>query len=110
MLAAHHGVDSQPAHHTGSCEHRVVNRIGPDVAAPAQKLHLDDDQVVDVLEIVPDGSLREARIATADHKVASGSNANLASDVTRQGELTIVPSDINLPVVSATKSPIDDGR
>lgn len=36
-----------------------------------------------MLEIVPDGSLCQARIATSDHEVASGTYANLVGNMTR---------------------------
>lgn len=90
----------QPTHHARSGEHGVVDRIGLYVAAPAHELDLDNNEVVDVLQILPESSLGESRIAATDHEVAAGSYADLASYVSRQDELTIVPADVHLVNVS----------
>lgn len=77
-----------------------MHRIGLDMAAATNELHLDHDQVVDVLKIIPESSLGEARVAAADHQVASGPCTDLASHVSRQDELAVVPTDVDLLSVS----------
>lgn len=90
----------QPAHHAGPGKHSVVHRVGLDVAATTDEIHLDHDQVVDMLKVVSESSLSEARVAAADHQVACGPCTNLASDMSRQDELAIVPADVDLHTVS----------
>lgn len=90
----------QPAHHASPSEHSVVDRVGPDVAATAHEIHLDDNQVVDVLKIITECSLSQSRITTTNDQVASGPYADLASHVSRQDKLAIIPADVHLPSVS----------
>lgn len=64
------------------------------------ELHLDNNQVVNMLQIIPYGSFCEPRIAVANDEVASGTYANLAGNVTRQDKLAVVPADFNLIHIS----------
>lgn len=50
-------IHSQLAHHASSSEHCVVHRVGLDVAAATHEVYLDNDQVVDMVEILPQDSL-----------------------------------------------------
>lgn len=90
----------QAAHHAGPSEHGVMHRVGLDIAAAAHELHLDHNQIVDVLKVVPEVRLGQARIAAPDDEVASGSCTDLAGHVSSQDELTVVPADVHLLSVS----------
>ena len=84
------------AHQTRPGEHGVVNGVGADVARRVGEVHLDHDEVVDVLEIVPDDLLRQPRIAAPDDEVPRCADANLARDVSGQGKLAFGPFNVHL--------------
>lgn len=69
------------AHHAGSRKHGVVDGIGADVAATADKLDLDHHEVVDMVEILADGLLLDSRIAAADDEVPGSARSDLVGHV-----------------------------
>jgi hypothetical protein len=61
---------------------------------------LDHDEIVDVLQIIPDSLLGMFWTAVSDDQVSRSTNANLVCNMRRQNELAIVPSNVNLEDVS----------
>lgn len=92
----------RPTHHAGSGKHGIVNGICLDVTAAAHEVNSDHYQVVNVVQILTNALFCESRIATTENEVSRGPDANFAGYVTRQDELAIVPSHIDLVAVSVT--------
>lgn len=73
-----------------------MHRVQTDVAVAANVFHLDHDQVVDMVQIFTDNFLSMSAIVPIDDQVAGGANCDLAGDMTRQDELSIIPLDFDL--------------
>lgn len=66
-----------------------MNILGPES-------HCYDDEIVDVLEVVPDSFFRVSRAGIANDQIPGGTNNNLVSYVTWKDELAVVPTNFNL--------------
>lgn len=95
--------DSQSAHHAGPRIHGIVHRVRADVTASASETDSNDNQVVDVLHIIPNLLFGELRVASSKDEIATGTNAELTRNMARQGEVPITPSNINLSLQLAIR-------
>jgi hypothetical protein len=73
-----------------------VDRVGFDVAAVAQELDLDNNQVVNMFEVITHSSLGLLRVTTPNHEVSRGTLGNLASDMASKMIVPLCPPDIEL--------------
>ena len=60
------------------------------------KENSNDDKVVNMIEIFANSILIDLDRAAADYKVAGGTNANLACNVSWKDELAVVPCPFDL--------------
>jgi len=56
----------------------------------------DYNQVVNMLQIISDCILGKIGISISNDKISCRSSTNLISHMSRQDELTVIPSDLNL--------------
>jgi hypothetical protein len=73
-----------------------VHRVCGDEAVAADEFHLDHDEIMDVIKVLSDTLIGVLRTAAPQDEISRGANANLAGDMARQDELTLVPFDLNL--------------
>ncbi len=85
-----------PTHHTGPRVDGIVHRVQANEAAATEKVDLDDNQVVDVVEVLPNRVLGDLGIASPDNEVPGGTAGNLGGHMAGQDELTIIPSNLDL--------------
>lgn len=75
-------------------------RIGGNVSILSAEADFNDNQVVDVLEIIPDDFFGMLRVPILDDQVSGSTDSYLISNMPRQDELTIIPANLSLRVVS----------
>jgi len=68
-----------------------VDRVQADVAAAANELDLDHNQVVNMVQVLADDLLRVPIIVLLDYQVATGAHPDLVRYVTWEDELAVVP-------------------
>lgn len=90
----------QSAHHACSSKHCIVHRIGFDVAATTNEVYFDNGEVVDMIQVLSQGSFSESRIAASDDEVARGTYTNFAGNMARQDKLAVAPADVHLLDIS----------
>lgn len=96
----HPQANLQPAHHAVARINRIVHRVEADVAVATTKRHLDHDTVVNVVQVFPDVLLAVSAVVVVHNQVAACSLPNLAGNMARQDELSVVPLDLNLTTTS----------
>ena len=60
----------------------------------------DNNQVMDMLQVISNNFFRVLRVPGMNYKVSRGSNRNFVRNVPRQVELTFVPTNINLMLLT----------
>lgn len=73
-----------------------MHRVGTDVATTTFEFNFDNHQVVDMFKVITDCVLGEPGVTAANDKISSGTEANLACDMTWQEKVAIAPTYINL--------------
>jgi len=94
-------LDVQTTHHAHPCVDGIVDRVETDVAVATKVFHFDDHQVMNMFQIIPDGCFGVSVVVLANDKITAGTSSHLASNMTREDELTIAPLDIDLFLSSA---------
>lgn len=73
-----------------------MDGVGLDVAAAANEINLDDDQVVNVLEVITDSLLGLIGMASSDDHVSCGTCGDLVGNVGGEKVVSVSPSDEDL--------------
>lgn len=82
-----------------------MNRVCGNVCVLATKYNPDNDEIMNVLQVISNGFFGVSRIAVLDYQISCGSNGNFVGNMSRQDELAIVPSNLNLLIISIMPVP-----
>lgn len=88
--------DAQATHHALTRINGIVNRVQADVAVPARKLNLDDDEVMDVVQVLTDDLLSVAAVVAVQDQVAAGTHGDLVGNMPGKNKLPVIPLDLDL--------------
>ena len=77
-----------------------MHRVRRDVSVLAFESNFDHDEVMNMLQVITDSVLGMLWMAVSNDQVSCSTNTNFVGNVWRQNELTLVPSDIDLWIIS----------
>jgi hypothetical protein len=103
----HVPIDAKPfihcaRHHTSSSEQCVVNGVGRNIGVTVLEVDVDHDEVMDMVQVVPNLILVKFSSSTSHDQVSARSIGNLVRHMGRHMELSVVPAEFELAQVSHT--------
>lgn len=98
-----HSLVNCSRHHTSPSKERVVDRIEGKVRILILERNIDDDEVMNMIKIIPETLFRNVGIDIPDYQVPGCANPNLIRNVARKNKLSIIPGEFKLRDISLPK-------
>lgn len=73
-----------------------MDGVGLDVTATTQKLNINNNEVMDVVEVLSNAVYGVLGIASSNNHIAGSAESNLPSNVSSEVEVSLTPSEENL--------------